>query len=51
MRRYRHVFNTAIAALLTLLNDVYHTVSINEAELKTFLNQLKPVAPHITKEI
>jgi len=44
-------FNTAIAALMTLLNDVYHTGSINEAELKTFLILLNPVAPHITEEI
>jgi leucyl-tRNA synthetase len=49
---YEHLkFNTAIAALMTFLNDVNHVGSINEAEMKTFLILLNPVAPHITEEI
>ena len=49
---YGHLkFNTAIAALMTFLNDVNHVGSINEAEMKTFLILLNPVAPHITEEI
>lgn len=44
-------FNTAIAALMTLTNEVYHLGSINHAEFKTFLILLSPVAPHITEEM
>lgn len=44
-------FNTAIAALMTLLNEVNHLGSINEAEMKTFLTLLNPVSPHITEEL
>jgi leucyl-tRNA synthetase len=44
-------FNTAIAALMTLVNEVYRLESINEAEMKTVLLLLNPVAPHITEEI
>ncbi|NMB02785.1 MAG: class I tRNA ligase family protein, partial [Firmicutes bacterium] len=44
-------FNTAIAALMTLLNEVSQVGSINEAEMKTFLILLNPVAPHITEEL
>ncbi|MDI9412123.1 MAG: leucine--tRNA ligase [Bacillota bacterium] len=49
---YEHLkFNTAIAALMTLTNDVYHLGSMNHAEFKTFLILLNPVAPHITEEM
>ena len=44
-------FNTAIAALMTLLNEINHVGSINEAEIKAFLILLNPVAPHITEEM
>jgi leucyl-tRNA synthetase len=44
-------FNTAIAQLMTFVNEVYHLGRINEAEMKTFLILLNPVAPHITEEI
>lgn len=49
---YEHLkFNTAIAALMTLLNEVNQLGSINQAEMKTFLMLLNPVAPHITEEM
>ncbi len=44
-------YNTAIAALMTLINDFYKKGSVTKAELKTFLALLNPVAPHITEEI
>ena len=44
-------FNTAIAALMTLLNDIYNKGSINNAELKSFVTLLNPFAPHVTEEI
>ena len=44
-------YNTAIAALMTLLNDVYSKGEINKAELKDFLLILNPFAPHITEEM
>ena len=44
-------FNTAIATLMTLLNDIYNKGSINNAELKTFVTLLNPFAPHVTEEI
>lgn len=44
-------FNTAIAALMTLLNKIYDKGSINRAELKTFIQLLNPFAPHMTEEI
>ncbi|MGN0132816.1 MAG: leucine--tRNA ligase [Lachnospiraceae bacterium] len=44
-------YNTAIAALMTLLNDVAKKGAINKAEFKTFLILLNPVAPHITEEL
>jgi len=44
-------FNTAIAALMTLINDIYAKGSINKAELKTFLLLVNPFAPHVTEEI
>ena len=44
-------YNTAIAAMMSLLNDFYKENSINRKEFKTFLILLNPVAPHITEEI
>ncbi|MCL1788870.1 MAG: leucine--tRNA ligase [Oscillospiraceae bacterium] len=44
-------FNTAIAALMSLINEVYSTGSIHKAELRTFLLLLNPFAPHITEEM
>ncbi|MEE1187859.1 MAG: leucine--tRNA ligase, partial [Acutalibacteraceae bacterium] len=40
-------FNTAIAALMTLINQVYDNKAINGAELKTFIQLLNPFAPHV----
>lgn len=44
-------FNTAVAALMSLLNEFNDVGKINKAEFKTFLILLNPVAPHITEEI
>ena len=44
-------FNTAIAALMTLLNKIADKGSINKAELKAFVTLLNPFAPHVTEEI
>ena len=44
-------FNTAIAALMTLLNKIADKGEINKAELKTFVTLLNPFAPHVTEEI
>ena len=44
-------FNTAIAALMTLLNQIYSKGSINHAELKTLILLLNPFAPHVTEEM
>ena len=43
--------NTAIAALMSLLNDIQGTGSINKAEFKTYLILLNPFAPHMTEEL
>ncbi|MCD7921679.1 MAG: leucine--tRNA ligase [Clostridiales bacterium] len=44
-------YNTAIAAMMALLNDFYAKGSVTMDELKTLLILLNPVAPHITEEI
>ena len=44
-------FNTAIATLMALINDVADHKSISRKELATFLILLNPFAPHITEEI
>ena len=44
-------FNTAIAQLMTLLNDFNKKGSITEDEFRTYLILLNPVAPHITEEL
>ncbi|MBB6215318.1 leucyl-tRNA synthetase [Anaerosolibacter carboniphilus] len=44
-------FNTAIAALMSLINDFNGKGAINKAEFKVFLMLLNPIAPHITEEL
>mgnify|MGYP000322765016 FL=1 len=44
-------FNTAIAQMMTLVNEAYAKGSMNHAEYKTLLLLLSPVAPHICEEI
>ena len=44
-------YNTAIAALMTLLNNIYDAGEINRAELKTLLILVNPFAPHMTEEM
>ena len=44
-------YNTAIAALMTLLNAIYTKGSINRAELKSLLLLVNPFAPHVTEEM
>ncbi len=44
-------YNTAIAALMTLLNQIYDKGSVTKGELKTFVTLLNPFAPHVTEEI
>ena len=44
-------FNTAIAAMMSLLNEVYNVGSINKKELRDFLIILYPFAPHIAEEM
>ncbi len=44
-------YNTAIAALMTLLNAIYAKGTINKAELKALLLLVNPFAPHVTEEI
>ena len=43
--------NTAIAAMMSLLNKIYEVGKINYAELKTFITLLNPFAPHVTEEM
>ncbi|MEG1436366.1 MAG: leucine--tRNA ligase [Oscillospiraceae bacterium] len=43
--------NTAIAAMMSLLNKVYEVGKINYAELQTFIILLNPFAPHVTEEM
>ena len=44
-------FNTAIAAMMALINEIYDQKRMNYAELRTFLVLLNPFAPHLTEEI
>jgi len=43
--------NTAIATLMSLLNDILSTKQITRKEFETFLILLNPFAPHITEEL
>ncbi len=44
-------YNTAIAAMMSLINDFYKKNSITRKEFSTLLQLLNPVAPHITEEL
>ena len=44
-------FNTAIAAMMTLLNEIYNVGSITKKELRDLLIILNPFAPHVTEEL
>lgn len=44
-------YNTAIAAMMALINDFYKKNAVTKAEFKTLLTMLNPVAPHITEEL
>lgn len=44
-------FNTAIAQLMTLLNEMKATGKITRKDFKTYLILLNPVAPHMTEEL
>ena len=44
-------YNTAIAAMMALINEFHKQAKINRAEMKTFLTLLNPVAPHMTEEL
>lgn len=44
-------FNTAIAAMMGLINDFKRVGTVNKAEYKTLLTLLNPVAPHVTEEL
>ncbi len=44
-------FNTAISALMILVNEITKLGKVNHAEYKTLLLLLSPFAPHITEEI
>ena len=44
-------FNTAIAALMALINDISNVKSINKEELRVFSILLNPFAPHVTEEV
>ena len=44
-------YNTAIAAMMALINEFYKKGSVTKGEYKTLLTLLNPVAPHITEEL
>jgi leucyl-tRNA synthetase len=44
-------YNTAIAAMMALINEFYRKNAVTKGEFKTLLVLLNPVAPHITEEI
>ncbi|MBQ8554347.1 MAG: leucine--tRNA ligase [Clostridia bacterium] len=44
-------FNTAIAAMMTLVNEMVAATSVTKGELATLMKLLNPVAPHITEEM
>ncbi|CDA69159.1 leucine--tRNA ligase [Clostridium sp. CAG:510] len=44
-------YNTAIAAMMSLINDFYKKNAVTKGEFKTLLTLLNPVAPHITEEL
>lgn len=44
-------YNTAIAALMTLINQIYDNGKITKGEFRAFITMLNPFAPHVTEEI
>lgn len=44
-------YNTAIAAMMALINEFYRKNAVTRGEFKTLLGLLNPVAPHITEEL
>ncbi len=44
-------FNTAVAAMMTLVNEIYDKKKLTVDELKTFVTMLCPFAPHLCEEI
>ena len=44
-------YNTAIAAMMALINEFYRKNAVTKGEFKTLLTMLNPVAPHITEEL
>lgn len=44
-------FNTAVAAIMTLVNEVYKVGKINEAEYKIVIKLISPWAPHVANEL
>ena len=44
-------YNTAIAAMMALINEFYKKNSVTKGEYRTLLTLLNPVAPHITEEL
>ena len=44
-------YNTAIAAMMALVNDLFKAEKVTRGEFKTLLQLLNPVAPHITEEL
>ncbi len=44
-------FNTAIAAMMSLVNDFYRAGKVTKGEFSTLLKLLNPVAPHMTEEL
>ena len=47
----RMKFNTAIAAMMSLVNDFYKKESVTKGEYRILLTLLNPTAPHITEEL
>ena len=47
----RMKFNTAIATMMSLVNDFSKKGSVTKGEYKTLITLLNPVAPHMTEEL
>ena len=44
-------FNTAIATMMSLVNDLYKAEKVTKGEYRTLITLLNPVAPHVTEEL
>ena len=44
-------FNTAIASIMTLVNEIYKVGKVNKAEYKSLLLLISPFAPHVVNEL